>query len=71
MKVNAHVCVWVLLFCSRSRKKMQNVSNLSILTMLIMYMLSALFGYLTFYGKMRRRHAEAKARQFIQEKDVM
>uniref|UniRef100_A0A671VJ75 Solute carrier family 38 member 4 n=1 Tax=Sparus aurata TaxID=8175 RepID=A0A671VJ75_SPAAU len=35
----------------RSRKKMQNVSNLSILTMLIMYMLSALFGYLTFYGK--------------------
>ncbi|XP_075867443.1 sodium-coupled neutral amino acid transporter 4 [Nelusetta ayraudi] len=34
----------------RSRKKMQNVSNLSILTMLIMYMMSALFGYLTFYG---------------------
>ncbi|XP_076578526.1 sodium-coupled neutral amino acid transporter 4 [Chaetodon auriga] len=33
----------------RSRKKMQTVSNLSILTMLIMYMLSALFGYLTFY----------------------
>ncbi|KAG7497742.1 hypothetical protein JOB18_043243 [Solea senegalensis] len=34
----------------RSRKKMQNVSNLSILAMLVMYMLSALFGYLTFYG---------------------
>ncbi|XP_037831094.1 sodium-coupled neutral amino acid transporter 4 isoform X2 [Kryptolebias marmoratus] len=33
----------------RSRKKMQNVSNLSILAMLIMYMLSAIFGYLTFY----------------------
>ncbi|XP_045927514.1 sodium-coupled neutral amino acid transporter 4 isoform X2 [Micropterus dolomieu] len=33
----------------RSPKKMQNVSNLSIFTMLIMYMLSALFGYLTFY----------------------
>ncbi|MBN3300738.1 S38A4 protein, partial [Amia calva] len=33
----------------RSRKKMQNVSNLSIAAMLIMYMLSALFGYLTFY----------------------
>ncbi|XP_059181444.1 sodium-coupled neutral amino acid transporter 4 [Centropristis striata] len=33
----------------RTRKKMQNVSNLSILTMLVMYMLSALFGYLTFY----------------------
>ncbi|RVE56248.1 hypothetical protein OJAV_G00219380 [Oryzias javanicus] len=35
----------------RSRRKMQNVSNLSILAMLIMYMLSALFGYLTFYGR--------------------
>ncbi|XP_068162508.1 sodium-coupled neutral amino acid transporter 4 [Antennarius striatus] len=34
----------------RTRKRMQNVSNLSILTMLIMYMMSALFGYLTFYG---------------------
>ncbi|KAM9334960.1 sodium-coupled neutral amino acid transporter 4 [Symphorus nematophorus] len=33
----------------RSRRKMQNVSNLSIFTMLVMYMLSALFGYLTFY----------------------
>lgn len=48
-------CVWVFFFffffCSRSRKKMQNVSNLSILAMLIMYMMSALFGYLTFYGK--------------------
>lgn len=36
---------------SRTRRKMQNVSNLSIFTMLVMYMLSALFGYLTFYGK--------------------
>uniref|UniRef100_A0A8C6K6P0 Solute carrier family 38 member 4 n=1 Tax=Nothobranchius furzeri TaxID=105023 RepID=A0A8C6K6P0_NOTFU len=33
----------------RTPKKMQTVSNLSILAMLIMYMLSALFGYLTFY----------------------
>ncbi|XP_030645461.1 sodium-coupled neutral amino acid transporter 4 [Chanos chanos] len=33
----------------RSRRKMQNVSNLSILAMLTMYMFSALFGYLTFY----------------------
>uniref|UniRef100_A0A8C9T5U8 Solute carrier family 38 member 4 n=1 Tax=Scleropages formosus TaxID=113540 RepID=A0A8C9T5U8_SCLFO len=33
----------------RSRRKMQNVSNLSIFAMLVMYMLSALFGYLTFY----------------------
>lgn len=34
---------------------MQNVSNLSILAMLVMYMLSALFGYLTFYGKIHTR----------------
>ncbi|XP_019747370.1 sodium-coupled neutral amino acid transporter 4 [Hippocampus comes] len=33
----------------RSRKKMQTVSNLSIFAMLVMYMMSALFGYLTFY----------------------
>ncbi|TNM91695.1 hypothetical protein fugu_020075 [Takifugu bimaculatus] len=33
----------------RTRRRMQNVSNLSILTMLLMYMMSALFGYLTFY----------------------
>ncbi|XP_039616804.1 sodium-coupled neutral amino acid transporter 4 [Polypterus senegalus] len=33
----------------RSRKKMQNVSNISIMAMLIMYFLAALFGYLTFY----------------------
>ncbi|XP_048865513.1 sodium-coupled neutral amino acid transporter 4 [Brienomyrus brachyistius] len=33
----------------RTRRKMQSVSNLSIFAMLIMYMLSALFGYLTFY----------------------
>ncbi|KYO47676.1 sodium-coupled neutral amino acid transporter 4 [Alligator mississippiensis] len=35
----------------RSRKKMQNVSNLSITGMLIMYLLAGLFGYLTFYGE--------------------
>ncbi|KAK0133019.1 Sodium-coupled neutral amino acid transporter 4 [Merluccius polli] len=39
----------------RSRKKMQRVSNLSIFAMLIMYFLSALFGYLTFY-----EHVEAE-----------
>lgn len=39
----------------RSRKKMQTVSNLSILAMLVMYLLSALFGYLTFYD-----HVEAE-----------
>uniref|UniRef100_A0A8C2CSG1 Solute carrier family 38 member 4 n=1 Tax=Cyprinus carpio TaxID=7962 RepID=A0A8C2CSG1_CYPCA len=39
----------------RSRKKMQKVSNLSILAMLVMYLFSALFGYLTFYD-----HVEAE-----------
>ncbi|XP_012874168.1 PREDICTED: sodium-coupled neutral amino acid transporter 4 [Dipodomys ordii] len=33
----------------RSRRKMQTVSNISITGMLVMYMLAALFGYLTFY----------------------
>ncbi|XP_040928070.1 sodium-coupled neutral amino acid symporter 2 isoform X3 [Betta splendens] len=32
----------------RSRKKMQNVANVSFLSMFIMYLLAALFGYLTF-----------------------
>uniref|UniRef100_A0AAX7U8V4 Sodium-coupled neutral amino acid symporter 2 n=1 Tax=Astatotilapia calliptera TaxID=8154 RepID=A0AAX7U8V4_ASTCA len=32
----------------RSRKKMQNVANVSFLAMFIMYLLAALFGYLTF-----------------------
>ncbi|XP_058047426.1 sodium-coupled neutral amino acid transporter 4 [Ahaetulla prasina] len=36
---------------NRSRKRMQNVANVSIMGMLIMYLLAALFGYLTFYGK--------------------
>ncbi|KFQ41838.1 Sodium-coupled neutral amino acid transporter 4, partial [Nestor notabilis] len=35
----------------RSRRRMQNVSNISITGMLIMYLLAALFGYLTFYGE--------------------
>ncbi|KFW83173.1 Sodium-coupled neutral amino acid transporter 4 [Manacus vitellinus] len=35
----------------RSRKRMQNISNISITGMLIMYLLAALFGYLTFYGE--------------------
>ncbi|XP_045685560.1 sodium-coupled neutral amino acid transporter 4 [Phyllostomus hastatus] len=35
----------------RSRRKMQTVSNISITGMLVMYLLAALFGYLTFYGE--------------------
>jgi len=30
---------------------MQNVANISVMAMFIMYLLTALFGYLTFYGK--------------------
>ncbi|XP_078531490.1 sodium-coupled neutral amino acid transporter 4 [Lissotriton helveticus] len=37
----------------RSRRKMQNVSNMSITAMLVMYLLAALFGYLTFYGEVQ------------------
>lgn len=36
---------------SRSRRKMQNVANVSFLAMFIMYLLAALFGYLTFNGE--------------------
>ncbi|XP_014835284.1 PREDICTED: sodium-coupled neutral amino acid transporter 2-like, partial [Poecilia mexicana] len=35
----------------RSRRKMQNVANVSFLAMFIMYLLTALFGYLTFNSK--------------------
>ncbi|XP_035007430.1 sodium-coupled neutral amino acid transporter 3 isoform X1 [Hippoglossus stenolepis] len=34
-----------------TKKRMQRVSNISILVMYTMYFLAALFGYLTFYGK--------------------
>ncbi|XP_074930228.1 LOW QUALITY PROTEIN: sodium-coupled neutral amino acid transporter 3 [Cottoperca gobio] len=33
-----------------TKKRMQNVANVSILAMFVMYLLTALFGYLTFYG---------------------
>ncbi|KAM3926951.1 sodium-coupled neutral amino acid transporter 4 [Leptodactylus fuscus] len=38
---------------SRSRRKMQNISNVSIAAMLAMYLFAALFGYLTFYGEVQ------------------
>ncbi|EOA99055.1 Sodium-coupled neutral amino acid transporter 3, partial [Anas platyrhynchos] len=34
-----------------SKKKMQCISNISIAVMYLMYFLAALFGYLTFYGR--------------------
>ncbi|XP_056278186.1 sodium-coupled neutral amino acid transporter 3-like isoform X3 [Pseudoliparis swirei] len=33
-----------------TKKRMQNVANISVMAMFIMYLLTALFGYLTFYG---------------------
>ncbi|XP_077185573.1 sodium-coupled neutral amino acid transporter 5 [Paroedura picta] len=33
-----------------SKRRMQNVANVSILAMFVMYLLTAVFGYLTFYG---------------------
>ncbi|XP_059359615.1 sodium-coupled neutral amino acid transporter 3-like isoform X3 [Carassius carassius] len=33
-----------------SKKRMQKVANISILAMFVMYLLTAIFGYLTFYG---------------------
>ncbi|XP_026121206.1 sodium-coupled neutral amino acid transporter 5-like [Carassius auratus] len=33
-----------------SKKHMQNVANISILAVFVMYLLTAIFGYLTFYG---------------------
>lgn len=38
------------LYPSATKKRMQNVANISILAMFVMYLLTALFGYLTFYG---------------------
>ncbi|XP_062854460.1 sodium-coupled neutral amino acid transporter 3 [Trichomycterus rosablanca] len=36
-----------------TKKRMQNVANISILAMFIMYLLTAIFGYLTFYGEVK------------------
>lgn len=50
----------------RSRRKMQTVSNISITGMLVMYLLAALFGYLTFYGEVEDEllHAYIKVYTF-------
>ncbi|XP_016317480.1 sodium-coupled neutral amino acid transporter 3-like isoform X2 [Sinocyclocheilus anshuiensis] len=36
-----------------SKKRMQKVANISILTMFVMYLVTAIFGYLTFYGNVK------------------
>uniref|UniRef100_A0A8C5KQ32 Solute carrier family 38, member 4 n=1 Tax=Jaculus jaculus TaxID=51337 RepID=A0A8C5KQ32_JACJA len=48
----------------RSRRKMQTVSNISITGMLIMYLLAALFGYLTFYGEVEDELLHAYSRVY-------
>ncbi|KAF1611872.1 UNVERIFIED_CONTAM: Sodium-coupled neutral amino acid transporter 4, partial [Eudyptes pachyrhynchus] len=50
----------------RSRRKMQTVSNISISGMLVMYLLAALFGYLSFYGDVEDEllHAYSKVYTF-------
>ncbi|XP_066580737.1 sodium-coupled neutral amino acid symporter 2 isoform X2 [Amia ocellicauda] len=50
----------------RSRKRMQNVSNVSFLSMFIMYLLAALFGYLTFNGNVEPEllHTYSKVYKF-------
>lgn len=37
---------------SATKKRMQTVANVSILAMFVMYLLTAIFGYLTFYGNL-------------------
>uniref|UniRef100_A0A8C2Q1Q5 Solute carrier family 38 member 5a n=1 Tax=Cyprinus carpio TaxID=7962 RepID=A0A8C2Q1Q5_CYPCA len=36
-----------------NKTRMQNVANISILAMFVMYLLTAIFGYLTFYGNVK------------------
>uniref|UniRef100_A0A8C2ZCN9 Solute carrier family 38 member 5 n=1 Tax=Cyclopterus lumpus TaxID=8103 RepID=A0A8C2ZCN9_CYCLU len=38
------------IYTDEMNKRMQNVANVSVLAMFVMYLLTALFGYLTFYG---------------------
>lgn len=49
-----YMCVFTLSLLgfstSATKKRMQNVANISIMAMFVMYLLTALFGYLTFYG---------------------
>lgn len=41
----------ILFPSSPTKRRMQNIGNVSILGMFIMYFLTATFGYLTFYGE--------------------
>jgi len=55
MQSNHFICSLLFSFSSRSQKKMQLVSNISFFAMFVMYFLTAIFGYLTFYGKYAER----------------
>uniref|UniRef100_A0A8C2KYT5 Solute carrier family 38 member 5a n=1 Tax=Cyprinus carpio TaxID=7962 RepID=A0A8C2KYT5_CYPCA len=49
-----------------SKKRMQNVANISILVMSVMYLLTAIFGYLTFYG-----NVESELLEMYSKKDIL
>uniref|UniRef100_A0A8C7J8A2 Solute carrier family 38 member 5b n=1 Tax=Oncorhynchus kisutch TaxID=8019 RepID=A0A8C7J8A2_ONCKI len=43
-----------------TKRRMQGIANVSIMGMFVMYLLTAIFGYLTFYGKTRLLHTYSK-----------
>uniref|UniRef100_A0A9J8CCE7 Solute carrier family 38 member 5a n=2 Tax=Cyprinus carpio TaxID=7962 RepID=A0A9J8CCE7_CYPCA len=49
-----------------SKKRMQTVANISILVMSVMYLLTAIFGYLTFYG-----NVESELLEMYSKKDIL
>lgn len=48
---NTRLTEWVPVSSRPSKRKMQNVANLGIGLSMLLYLISALFGYLTFYGR--------------------
>lgn len=49
--VNTRLTEWVPVSSRPSKRKMQSVANLGIGLSMLLYLISALFGYLTFYGR--------------------
>uniref|UniRef100_A0A7N6ACM9 Amino acid transporter transmembrane domain-containing protein n=1 Tax=Anabas testudineus TaxID=64144 RepID=A0A7N6ACM9_ANATE len=56
----AFVCHPEVLPIYTELRKMQNIGNVSILGMFIMYFLTAIFGYLTFYGETELLHTYSR-----------
>uniref|UniRef100_A0A6I8NHR8 Solute carrier family 38 member 5 n=1 Tax=Ornithorhynchus anatinus TaxID=9258 RepID=A0A6I8NHR8_ORNAN len=54
---------------SASKKRMQGVANMSILSMFFMYGLTAIFGYLTFYGKVEAEMLHTYSQ--VNQKDLL